>query len=991
MLFYDRTSVTIQYITQHPVNHNIYTPLTIIKYYSMNLNSLKKISFSGLALALIILSCSQTKEVVRTTDSKERIETTTVDNPSKIPFNPEVRTGKLSNGLTYYIKNNGKPENKVELRLVINAGSILEDEDQLGLAHFMEHMNFNGTKNFKKNELVDYLQSIGVKFGAHLNANTSFDQTVYILPIPSEDPEKLEKGFQILEDWAHNALLTDEEIDNERGVVLEEYRLGKGANERMMQKYLPKLMYGSKYAERLPIGTKENLETFKHESLRRFYKDWYRPDLMAVMAVGDVDVSVLEEKIKTHFGRIPAAQNPRKREVYNVPNHDETFIAIESDKEANSSQVRVMFKNTKNAELENTIEDYRKGMVQSLFSKMINNRLNELKNSENPPFIFGSSSYGGTWARTKKAYQSFAMCSEKDQLKALKALLEENERVKRFGFQEREFNRAKKSILAGYEKSFKDKDKIESNRVIGEYIRNFLDGEVMPGIEWEYNTYKKLLPTITLEEVNNLIKSYLREDNRVVVITGPEKEGLPKITKDQVTDLLEGLKDIDIKPYEDKEVASSLITSLPSAGSITNTIKDERLGTKTLTLSNGATVTYKKTDFKNDEILFEAFSYGGTSLYSLEDFKATALANSGLTEAGVNGFNKTDLGKMLSGKIVSVRPSIEAYSENFRGIASPKNLEELFQLTHLYFTSLNKDDKAFNSFRNKQKAYLGNMMANPQNYFSVEMGKFINGKNPRYMSFPTPEMMDAADYDLAYEKYKERFSNAGDFKFYFVGNIDEQKLLEYCAKYLASLPSTDNNESYNVSDFRPMTGQHTKTIEKGTDPRSSVLITYNGPTTYNAKEAHALQSIGEILTIKLVEKLREEEGGVYGVGARGHIAKIPYGWFNFTISFPCGPENVDKLKDAALKEVSKLISEGPTDKDLAKIKEAQLLDRKERLKQNRFWLSLLKNSDYQDKDPNRIFAFEDSVNNLTKDYLQSIAKKYLTKGYILGVHKPEKS
>jgi len=709
------------------------------------------------------------------------------------------------------------------------------------------------------------------------------------------------------------------------------------------------------------------------------------------MAVGDVDVATLEEKIKTHFGRIPATENPRERKVFYVPNHDETFIAIESDKEASFSQVQVMFKDSKNAKVEETVADYRQSMVRNLFSQMINNRLAELRNSPNPPFVFGSTGYGGTWARTKNAYQSFAMNSEKDHLKALKALLEENERVKRFGFQQGEFERAKKSILARMEKSFKDKDKMESNRIIGEYVRNFLQGEVMPGIAWEYDMYKKELPNIALNEVNSLIKDYLRDDNRVVVITGPEKEGLTKVTEAEVNALLNGLKDADIKPYEDEAVASTLITKLPTKGSVTNTVSDAKLGTTILTLSNGATVTYKKTDFKNDEIMFEAFSYGGTSLYSDADYKATARANGGLAEAGVNGFNQTQMTKMMSGKIVSVRPSIGTYSENFRGSSTPKDFEELFQLTHLYFTALNKDEEAYSSFVNKQKAFLGNMLSNPQTFFSIEMGKFMYGENPRYLGFPTPESYDTADYDLAYKKYKERFADAGDFNFYFVGNIDEIKLKAYAEKYLASLPTKNSKEAYKVTDFRPLTGQHTKIIEKGKDPKSAVRITYHGPTTYDAKEAHALSSLGEILSIKLIEKLREEEGGVYGAGARGNISKMPYGWYSFNVSFPCGPENVEKLKTAALAEVEKIIKEGPTEKDIAKVKESQILERKEQLKQNRFWMSLLKNADYQDKDPKSIFTYEDDVNGLTKDYLQAIAKKYLTNGYILGIHNPEKA
>lgn len=917
------------------------------------------------------------------------VQTTEISATQEIPFNPEVKKGTLENGLTYYIRNNGKPADKVELRLVVNAGSILEDEDQLGLAHFMEHMNFNGTKNFKKNELTDYLQSIGVKFGAHLNAYTSFDETVYILPIPSDDPEKLEKGFQILEDWAHNALLTDEEIDKERGVVLEEYRLGQGANERMMQNYLPKMMYGSKYADRLPIGTKENLENFDSEGIRRYYKDWYRPDLMAVIAVGDVDVPTLEAKIKAHFNKIPAAENPRERKSYDLPNHEETFISIETDKEANFSQVRVMFKDDENVKAETTTEDYRQSMVERLFSQMINNRLQELTNSPNPPFVFGSSYHGGTYARSKEAYQSFAMTSEDGQKTALKTLLEENERVKQHGFFEGELKRAKKDMLSRMEKSYKDRDKMESNRIVGEYVRNFLEQEPMPGIAWEYEFYKNHLPNVSLEEVNSLVDDYIKGENRVIILTGPEKENLEKVTEDEVKEILNAVSKEELEPYQDAEVAESFITEMPKAGSVSDYEQNEKLGTTTLTLSNGAKVTYKVTDFKNDEVLFDAFSYGGTSLYSTEDYLETAFANGGLTEAGINGFDKTQMDKMMSGKIASVRPSISTYSENMSGSASPKDLETMFQMIHLYFTSLNKDEEAYTSFLEKQKAFIGNMMASPQFYFQNEMNEFMYGDNPRYTGFPTAEKLDEANYDLAYKKYQERFADAGDFHFYFVGNIDEEKLVDLASIYLASLPSKNSNEMYEVTDFRPLTGMHGKIVEKGEDPKSSVRITYQGPTEYSEKEDHALTSLGEILSIKLIEQLREEEGGVYGAGARGNISKMPYGWFNFTISFPCGPENVDKLKAAAIAEVEKLVAEGPTAKDLDKVKKAQIIDYKEDLKQNRYWLQALRTADYQKSDANKILDFESSVNSLTTEYLHEVAKKYLTQGYIVGIHNPE--
>ncbi|WP_179018674.1 M16 family metallopeptidase [Winogradskyella forsetii] len=945
----------------------------------------------NLFLSTLVLLCSCITLPLNAQVDATTPKTTLNYNPTDaIPTDPNVKTGKLSNGLTYYIQNNPKPENKVELRLVVNAGSILEDKDQLGLAHFMEHMNFNGTKNFKKNDLVDYLQSIGVKFGAHLNAYTSFDQTVYILPIPSDDSEKLEQGFQIIEDWAHNALLTDEEIDNERGVVLEEYRLGQGADERMMQKYLPKMMYGSMYAKRLPIGTKENLENFKYESIKRFYNDWYRPDLMAVIAVGDIDVATLEAKIKSHFGHIKNPKNPKPRPSFDLPNHKETFIAIESDKEAPFSNVRLMYKDKVNSKPDITYSDYRKSMVENLFAQMINNRLDEIRNGENPPFVYGYTYYGGTYARSKNAFQSFAMTSPEGQLNGLKTLLVENERVRQHGFFEGEFERAKKDIVARMEKAHKDKDKMESERIVGSYVNNFLEQNPIPSMDWRFDFMNSQLPTITLDEVNALISSYIKEDNRVIIMTGPEKEGLDKVKESEVLELLNSLESMELKPYEDKAVASSLMIEMPIKGSIKEYKTDDELGTTTLMLSNGATVTYKKTDFKNDEILFDAFSYGGTSLYSVEDYKATTNANGGLSEAGLNGFDKIELGKMMSGKIANVRLSIGTYSEGLSGNTTPKDLETLFQLTHLHFTALNKNKKAFKSYADKQKAFLGNLLSNPQFYFQDQLSEFIYGKSPRYTGFPNAEDMDNADYDLAYEKYKERFADAGDFHFYFVGNIDEEKLVAYCETYLASLPGMASNETYEVSDFRPLTGSHEKIVEKGEDPKSSVRMTYHGPTAYDEKEAHALSSLAEVLSIKLIEKLREEEGGVYGAGANARISNMPYDWFSFNISFPCGPENVDKLIAATLAEVDNLIKDGPTEKDLEKVKKAQILDYKEDLKTNRFWLSQLKNADYRKKDAHNILKFEEAVNSLTVADLHNVAKKYLTQGHITGIHNPEK-
>ncbi len=942
-------------------------------------------TFIGVFLCSIPLSTFS-----QATLDKKLGTTSIIKNKEKLPVDPDVKIGKLDNGLTYYIRNNGKPEDKVELRLVINAGSILEDENQLGLAHFMEHMNFNGTKNFKKNDLVDYLQTIGVKFGADLNAYTSFDQTVYILPIPSDDPEKLEKGFQIIEDWAHNAELTEEEIDGERGVVLEEYRIGKGANERMLQKYLPIIAYNSQYAKRLPIGTKEVLENFKYDDVRRFYKEWYRPDLMSVIAVGDLDVATLEKKIKKHFSNLKMPENPKKREVFDTPNHDETLIAIVSDKEASNSIVRLIYKDLKITKPMSTMNDYRNNLVQNLFGQMMNNRLKELRNNPNPPFVFASSGYRGTFARNRKAYQSFALTSETGQLNALKTILQENKRVQKYGFKAGELDRAKKDISARWEKQYKDKDKRESSRIVREYINNYLKQEPIPGIEWEYKYTLSQLPTITLEEVNSLIKDFLHEENRAVVMTGPEKEGFKQVTKEEIVSLLKEVETAEITDYEDKKVRENLIEVLPKSGTIVATKKNEELGITVLELSNGAKVTYKKTDFKNDEILFSAYSYGGTSLYTNEVLKQVSHGGRSVSKTGLGGLSLNDLNKVMSGKIVRVSPYIDGLSEGFSGSTTPKDLETLFQQVYLYFTDINKDEKAFRSELEKQKGFLTNYLSNPQNYFREEFNKFQYGKNPRYIGFPTAEKLDATNYELAYQKYKERFAGAGGFNFYFVGNIDDVKLKEYAMKYIASLPDTGKGETYKVSDFRPLSGAHEKTIYKGKDPKSSVSIKWRGDTEYSKSEDLAIQVLGEILTIKLIEKLREEEGGVYGVGARGSLNKLPYGNYNFSIGFPCGPENVKKLTDAAISELKTIISEGPTDKDLTKVKESRLLDYKEKSKQNRFWLYNLQDADYYQESFETGKTYAETINKLSKEDVKKVAKKYLDQGYILGVLMPEK-
>ena len=913
-----------------------------------------------------------------------------LDYSKPIPCDSTVKTGKLENGLTYYIKKNAKPQSKVDLRLVVNAGSILEADDQQGLAHFIEHMCFNGTKRFPKNQLVDYLQSIGVKFGQHLNAYTSFDETVYFLPIPSDDPEKLEKGFQIIEDWAFNTILTPEEIDKERGVVLEEYRLGLGAQKRMEARYLSKMMYGSHYAERLPIGKKEILENFKYQSLVDFYKDWYRPNLMSVIVVGDIDVVEMEKKIISHFSVYKNPINEKPRKIYEVPNHKETFVAVENDKESSASQVLLLYKDYGAPKPVVNVGDYKHTIVEGLFASVLNKRLDELTNSATPPFTYGYSFYGGTFARNKKGYQSMAMCQEDKQLSALKVLVTENERVKKFGFTQGELDRSKAQFLASVEKAYNDKNKINSVSYVGQYQSNFLENEPAPGIEWTYQTMKQLIPLIKLADVNSLIGTYMREDNRVVIFTGPEKEGLKKVTEQQVIDALKTDTNT-LTPYKDEHVVLSLIRNDVRAGTIVKRENNSKIGTKTLILSNGVKVTYKNTDFKNDEILFEAISFGGSNMYSDADMKKVQFANGALTEAGFSGLQLNSINKFMTGKIARVKPYIGITAEGLKGNATPKDLESLFQMTYAYFTNLNFDQSAFEGYKQKQEAFFSNMLSQPNFYFQQEFYTYLNTNNPRFNGLiPTAKTWQETDYSLAYKKYKERFANAADFEFYFVGNIDDNTIESYATKYLASLPASENREKALDLGYRMLAGDLKKVVNKGIDPKSNVLIMYYGDAQYSDKDALTMQALGEIVTIKLTEQLREIESGVYAVSAKGALNKVPNSSYSFTIGFPCGPDNAEKLKGSALQVLQKIIDNGPDEKDLAKFKEGELSDYKNNIKENSYWLSNFIRSYTNGNSPEDVLNYETFVNALNAKDIQNIARKYLNKDKAIGILMPEK-
>ena len=926
-------------------------------------------------VSVVITACTpKVKDVITTP-----VPTPTVTpNPalsSELPLDPLVRYGKLENGLTYYIRKNAKPENRAAFRLAVNVGSNMETEKQLGLAHFVEHMAFNGSENFAKNEIVDFFESAGVKFGPHLNAYTSFDETVYMTELPTDNPEILNKGYQVLQDWANNLSFDGEEIDKERGVVIEEWRLRLGADQRLRDKYFPVLFKDSRYAERLPIGKVDVLENFEHQTLIDFYKDWYRPDLMAVVAVGDFDVDEVEQQIKTHFEGLKNPENPREIKAWDVPAHNETLVAIETDPEAAFTRIQLLYKHDKKPL--KTSGEYRDLIVRSMYNSMLNQRLSELTKQAEPPFLFASTGYSSL-VRTKDAYTSFAVVDEAGIMRGLESVLEENKRVLQHGFTQSELDRQKKIMLNGIETALKEKDKTESSSYAREYVTHYLSGETAPGIEIEHGLYEQFLPEISLEDVNKLADEFITDDNLVIVITGPEKEGLQMPTKEQVMGVYSHVQQKDVDAYEEEVIAESLLSEAPEGTAVTDEKTIEELGVTELTYGNGVKVVLKPTDFKNDEILFRAHSYGGSSLYGDDDyFSAAEYCMDVMGESGIGQFSQTDLEKVLAGKTLGLSTSLGTYSEGMNGSCSPDDLEDFLQLVYLHFTAPRKDETAFEAFKSQQKSILQNIFSNQQYYFFNEIEKITTDNHARADDFPTPEELDGINLNRVNEIYAERYADADDFTFFLVGNFNVEAIKPMLGTYLGSLPTKTGSEQWKDVGIRPPVSNQSHELKKGTDPKSLVYVNFYSPIEFTQQNRYELYSMVDVLRIKLREVMREDKGGVYFVSVGGSPQRIPEEQATVTIYFSCSPENAEGLIAAAEEEIKRLQKEGTTQEYLQKVKETQRRTYETNLKENSFWMGNLRFYYTSGGDPLKIINYPNLVENLTLDDIKAAANKYI--------------
>jgi zinc protease len=896
------------------------------------------------------------------------------DLTTALPKDVKTVTGVLPNGIRYYIRHNSKPEKRAEFRLAVNAGSTSENDDQQGLAHLVEHMAFNGTEHFKKSELVDYLESVGTKFGAHLNAYTSFDETVYMIQLPTDTPSIVLKGLQILEDWAHSLTFDSLEIEKERGVVVEEWRLGQGANERMRRKYWPFLFKDSRYADRLPIGKKEIIEKCSQTTLKRFYTDWYRPDLMAVIAVGDFDVKQMEESIRKQFSSIPSKADARKLQTYGVPDNAEIIITTATDKEARYGDVEIIYKQPKETQV--TVGDYRRGIAQQLFTAMMDARTSELERLADPPFLNASSGYGSL-VRNKYSYSVSAICKEDGIERALTTIATENERVRRYGFTQSELDRQKNEMLRGMEMAYTERDKTESRNLAREYVSNFLTSEPMPGIEYEYNLFKKYMPGITLEEINAFTTKWITEGkNCIVLITAPEKETTKMPSDETIKSIMASMKSLELKKYEDKVVDKPLLAKIPDGSKVAGEKKINEFNITEWMLGNGVKIISKPTDFKNDEVIFSSYAWGGWSVYPDKDFLSAAYADEIVDEAGLGPFDASSLEKKLSGKIVSCSPYIDELQHGFNGRCSPRDLETLFQLIYGYNIYPRKDSVAFQSWIEKQKGVLLNRNADPNSVFGDTMRYVMSGYNYHFRP-RTVESLKEISLDRAYEIYKERFKNPVQSVYFFVGNFNTDSLKYYSEKYLGGLPAVGDKTMWKDIGVKYPKGTVEKTVKMGQEPKSAVVLRWNMPFDYNRKNRSEVNALNKLVSIRLREVLREEKSGVYGVSFNSISQHFPEQKLEQVISFSCSPENVEMLIKAALDVITEVKEKGCQEKNLVKIKETAIRERETYLKENGFWLNSISSNFQNGENILDLLHYNEWVNSLITADFVTFAKKYL--------------
>ena len=908
-----------------------------------------------------------------------------MDPTQPLPLDETVRHGVLENGMTYYIKANQEPKQRASFYIIQNVGALLEEDHQNGLAHFLEHMAFNGTLHFPEKGIVDFLERNGVAFGENINAYTGQNQTVYNLSdVPVNRPGILDTCLLILNDWSHYISLTDKEIDAERGVIKEEWRTRNSAGMRLFKGAMPYLYPNSKFAERDVIGDMDVIDNFEYDVLRDFYHTWYRTDLQAIAVAGDFDAAEMEKKVIGLFSKIPAVENAPERPFFEIPDHAEPVFGLVTDKEADQTDIYYMIRHRKSDGGPETLIDHREDYIQSLFNAMMSLRIRELLQKGEPPFITGGIQFGDSERGYEELTVSLSPNPNQEAL-GLNAILTELERVKRFGFTPGELDRAKAEILTRWEKYYKERDKISNEEFVDDYVNHYLDGDAFVSAELGYQLVQALMPTITLEDFSTRLKDWITEENQVMVIMGPEGEDFQHLSEAGAMEIFHQVAMAEVQPYEDAVLAESLVSEELALTGVTATKELEQFGAVEWTLENGARIIFKHADFEKDQVQLSAYSKGGSSLYGNEYVPTVMMLTNLAGFYGVGDFDATGLQKMLAGKNVSVQLSLGSLNEGVSGTASPKDMEAMMQLVYLYFMHPRFDEEAHQAIMSRYEAFIQNMEKNPQKIMGDSLNLIFTDHNPRTRIMNAAFLKDI-DLEKIKEVYRERYADAGDFIFVIVGNVDEEEVKTLSRKYIGAIPDLEREETWVDRKVNEPEGRVEKVIPMVLEtPKANVNILINKEMEYSPFHRMVMRVIEGVLILRYDETIREEESGTYGVGLRSGLDRWPVEKATIQLRFDCDPERYGELKKIVYAEMEKLAKDGPTMEDLSKTVEKILKDREESKEHNAYSLNNLYNYYVHGINYDDPANFEDILKNLTVEDVQKVMNAFYDDPNIVDV------
>jgi zinc protease len=901
------------------------------------------------------------------------------------PTDPAVRIGKLANGMTYYIRHNEEPKERASFYIIQNVGALLENDDQNGLAHFLEHMAFNGTQHFPDKGIINTLEKHGVQFGRNINAGTGLSQTIYNLSdIPVKHVGLVDTCLLVLNDWSHFLLLTDKEIDAERGVITEEWRTGQNADQRMRKIFFPVLLQGSKYAIRDVIGDMNVVKNFKYETLRNFYHDWYRTDLQAIAIVGDIDVDAVELKVKELFSKIETVQNPKKREFYPVPENKEILYVLATDKEADGYDVSLFIKHDAVKPQDKNMNYIREQTIQALYGRMTRDRITELLQKGTPPFVMGSISYGGF----VDGYDvlNIAATSKPDQDDvAFKSIYTEAQRIFKYGFTAGELERAKTNYLTSLESRFKQKDKITNDQYASDYAGNYLENEPLTSIDFDWQFAQAILPTISVEEISAKAKQWMTPENRVIVVMGPDKAEAKHLSKEQALAIMTEVENSQIEPYADQVVSTNLISKELKGSKVKNTKQLPEFNAVEWTLGNDAKVVFRQADYEKDQVSLIAISNGGSSKENNDKVASAMMLNQFMGSFGVGEYDATALKKALTGKKVSLNVALTDLNETFNGSATPKDFETMMQLLYLQFENPRFDKEAYEAMLGRLKAFVANMANNPQNILRDSLSLIMTCKNPR-TKLMTPELFNEISLEQMEGIYKDRFVDAGDFTYFIVGNIDEATAKTMAEKYIGSLTNLPRKETWVDRNVEGPKGKTVREIEIPMETKkATVIVNFDAKMDYTPQQNILLSVFRDILNFRYLEEIREKEGGTYGVRVSTNSAKFPKAEKSLNLMFDTEPEKAQHLKSIVYQEIEKIAQNGPTAIDLDKAVKNLLKNREQAKLHNNYWMQVLNTYYTYSYNPAAAENYEDILQKMTIADVQQFVRALTSKADVVDL------